>query len=49
MFDEKLLEQPEAQKTYMRNSLLVDFANIPKELVDGFTESNISQLHNLLK
>ena len=32
MFDEKLSEQPEAQKIYMRNSLLVDFANIRRNL-----------------
>jgi 5'-3' exonuclease len=49
MFDEKLSELPESQNIYMRNSVLVDFASIPKELVDGFTETNICQLPELLK
>jgi hypothetical protein len=49
MFDKRLAELPESQKIYMRNSVLVDFSNIPKELVDGFTETNISQLKCLLK
>ena len=49
MFDKRLAELPESQKIYMRNSVLVDFASIPEELVVGFTKSNIPQLHDLLK
>lgn len=48
-FDEKLAEQPESQNTYMRNSILIDFKNIPKDLVAGFTESNIPRLKELVK
>jgi 5'-3' exonuclease len=49
MFDERLSELPESQKIYMRNSLLVDFANIPEKLVSGFTKSNIALLQSLSK
>ena len=49
LFDERLSELPESQKLYMRNSMLVDFSNIPEDLVSGFTKSNISRLQNLLQ